>query len=87
MTKAGRGGLGTGLVPAHTATTPHLVLSEVDVGQAEVDSVQVGGAVDVVNCPLVAVPSGDKVPHQVVGVAQEGPGVGVLRGDRTTTSV
>ena len=47
----------------------HLLFSEVDVGQSEVDCVQVGGVGDIVHCPLIAVLSRGEVPHQKVGVA------------------
>ena len=50
-------------------THSYLLFSEVDVGQSEVDCVQVGGAGDIVHCPLIAVLSRGEVPHQEVGVA------------------
>ena len=47
----------------------HLLFSEVDVGQSEVDCVQVGGTGDIVHCSLIAVLSRGEIPHQKVGVA------------------
>ena len=47
----------------------HLLFSEVDVGQSEVDCVKVGGTGDIVHCSLVTVLSRGEVPHQKVGVA------------------
>ena len=47
----------------------HLLFSEVDVGQSEVDCVQVGRTGDVVHCSLVTVLSRGEIPHQKVGVA------------------
>ena len=47
----------------------YLLFSEVDVGQSEVDCVQVGGVGDIVHCSLVAVLSRGEVPHQKVCVA------------------
>ena len=47
----------------------HLVFSEVDVGQSDVDCVQVGGTGDIVHCSLITVLSRGEVSHQKVGVA------------------
>ena len=47
----------------------HLLFSEVDVGQSEVDCVKVGRTGDIVHCSLITVPSRGEIPHQKVGVA------------------
>ena len=47
----------------------HLLFSEVDVGQSEVDCVQVGGTGDIVHCSLITILSRGEIPHQIVGMA------------------
>ena len=58
----------------------YLLFSEVDVPQLEVNSMDVGRRVDVVDGPLIGVPGRGVVPGEVEGMAQQGPSIGVLQG-------
>ena len=60
----------------------HLLFSEVDIPQPDVNGMNVRGRVDVVDGSLVGISGRGIVPCEVEGMAKQRPGIGVLWGTK-----